>query len=109
MIISYWHDSNEECNEKWVSDSKDKYKLPLVQPPTTELLYHCLTYAINDYQLLSREDEETIVFYEDTYISKWDYIHERMMAYVTMFCDINEYLYSDEDPLIELEGDFYYE
>ena len=112
-IYDYMLDNNEQWDienikECWDNNKEMPYDSVFRRDPTDAILLTCLKYAMFDYEIMS-SDEELMEYMHDEFDDKSHYIFNRAQYYVGLFTDIRRYLYDEEDPLIELEGDFYYE
>lgn len=98
----------EDIEECWKSNKEPSYNSVFRREPTYEMLLTCLKYAICDYDIISA-DEDLSEHMHNEFEDKSHYIFNRSQYYVGLFTDLRRYLHDEEDPLIELEGDFYYE
>ena len=112
-IYDYMLDNNEQWDiedikKYWDNNKEMPYDSVFRREPTYEMLLVCLKYAICDYDIMSG-DEDLSEYMHNEFEDKSHYIFNRSQYYVGLFTDLRRYLYDEEDPLIELEGDFYYE
>lgn len=112
-IYDYMLDNNEQWDiedikKYWDNNKEMPYDSVFRRDPTDAMLLTCLKYAMFDYEIMS-SDEELMEYIHNEFDDKSNYIFNRAQYYVGLFTDLRRYLYDEEDPLIELEGDFYYE
>lgn len=98
---------DEEYLKRWKKGGVQPYELVVKQEPPNELIKECLDLAIEDYNICLEDDEINRDVRKHSK-DKLRCIEKQTRLFVDIFTDLRNYKNNDIDPVIELEGTWYW-